>query len=118
MADLGVSPPQTDFESAANRACDNQHNSCADLANSKQGNFAVSDCDKQDSESFPDLPEIPSCPSPLRYSILANSGTAAACKSAATAATQTSFTNTGTGTSSGQPVLVSSNAQFDFFCDP
>ncbi|KAL8387358.1 hypothetical protein RB595_009962 [Gaeumannomyces hyphopodioides] len=38
----------TDFRSAANRACDNQKNSCADMANgSKKGEFAVGDCDKQ-----------------------------------------------------------------------
>lgn len=36
-----------DFRSAANRACDNQFNDCADIANSKQGNFAVNDCDRQ-----------------------------------------------------------------------
>ncbi|KAH8882693.1 hypothetical protein GQ53DRAFT_831337 [Thozetella sp. PMI_491] len=84
----------TDFQSAANRACDNQHNSCANAANSKQGTFEVGDCDKQDTS----------------------------CKAAANTATQTSFQNTGntggTGTSTGQGVLVSSNAEFDFFCDP
>jgi len=36
-----------DFRTAANRACDNQFNACADVANKKQGNFAVGDCDKQ-----------------------------------------------------------------------
>ena len=38
-----------DFNSAANRACDNQFNQCAGLANRKAGNFEVGDCDKQNS---------------------------------------------------------------------
>ncbi|KAK0387812.1 hypothetical protein NLU13_4057 [Sarocladium strictum] len=37
----------TDFESAFNRACDNQKNACADKANKGGGNFKVGDCDKQ-----------------------------------------------------------------------
>ncbi|KAL8350953.1 hypothetical protein RB601_000878 [Gaeumannomyces tritici] len=38
----------TDFRSAANRACDNQKNACADMANgSKKGDFTVGECDKQ-----------------------------------------------------------------------
>ncbi|KAK2030241.1 hypothetical protein LX32DRAFT_692592 [Colletotrichum zoysiae] len=36
-----------DFATAANRACDNQKNKCADAANSGSQNFKVSDCDKQ-----------------------------------------------------------------------
>ncbi|TPX14508.1 uncharacterized protein E0L32_005472 [Thyridium curvatum] len=37
-----------DFATAANRACDNQHNKCAEVANSKQGGgLKVSDCDQQ-----------------------------------------------------------------------
>lgn len=69
----------TDFRSAANRACDNQKNACADMANgSKKGEFTVGECDKQNEE----------------------------CKSAAASATQTAFN-----------ALVSSNAEFDFFCD-
>ncbi|KAB5559864.1 hypothetical protein GE09DRAFT_1285779 [Coniochaeta sp. 2T2.1] len=40
-----------DFKTAANRACDNQHNDCADLANnSKKGQFKVGDCDQQSEE--------------------------------------------------------------------
>ncbi|KAK1836965.1 hypothetical protein QBC39DRAFT_33 [Podospora conica] len=38
-----------DFNSAANRACDNQFNQCAAIANRKGGNFEVGDCDKQNS---------------------------------------------------------------------
>ncbi|KLU83294.1 hypothetical protein MAPG_02358 [Magnaporthiopsis poae ATCC 64411] len=69
----------TDFRSAADRACDNQKNACANMANgSKKGEFSVGDCDKQNEE----------------------------CKSAAASATQTAFN-----------ALVSSNAEFDFFCD-
>ncbi|KAK4117460.1 hypothetical protein N656DRAFT_764676 [Canariomyces notabilis] len=69
-----------DYQTAANRACDNQKNACADLANNGTGAFSVGECDQQTER----------------------------CKSAATAATVTSFS---------PPVLVSSNDQFDFFCD-
>jgi len=42
---------QNDFQSAVNRACDNQHNKCADVANSnKKGSLTVGDCDTQNSE--------------------------------------------------------------------
>lgn len=45
-ANLGTG--QTDFKSAADRACDNQKNKCADQANSdKSAGFKVNDCDKQ-----------------------------------------------------------------------
>ncbi|KAK8099238.1 uncharacterized protein PG998_012479 [Apiospora kogelbergensis] len=41
----------TDFKTAANRACDNQKNDCADAANkNKNAGFKVSDCDKQNNE--------------------------------------------------------------------
>ena len=43
---------QRDFNSAANRACDNQFNECADLANRKAGTFEVGDCDRQNCESW------------------------------------------------------------------
>ncbi|KAK3363564.1 hypothetical protein B0T25DRAFT_47598 [Lasiosphaeria hispida] len=36
-----------DFKTAAIRACDNQFNTCADIANNKTGTFSVGDCDKQ-----------------------------------------------------------------------
>lgn len=41
-----------DFPTAASRACDNQKNACAQMANSKssQTTFAVSSCDKQNDE--------------------------------------------------------------------
>ncbi|KAL2269525.1 hypothetical protein VTJ83DRAFT_1709 [Remersonia thermophila] len=70
-----------DFESAANRACDNQKNVCANLANNGTGNFKVGDCDLQNEQ----------------------------CKSAARAATVREFP---------EAVLVDSNDEFDFFCDP
>lgn len=38
---------QPDFRTAADRACDNQKNNCAEIANSPTGTFEVSDCDKQ-----------------------------------------------------------------------
>ncbi|EFX01925.1 hypothetical protein CMQ_4996 [Grosmannia clavigera kw1407] len=40
-----------DFATAASRACDNQHNSCADAANRQTAvNVTVSDCDTQNTE--------------------------------------------------------------------
>ncbi|KIH94652.1 hypothetical protein SPBR_06155 [Sporothrix brasiliensis 5110] len=55
----------TDFQSAVDRSCDNQHNSCANAANSqKSSSFSVGDCDTQDTK----------------------------CKAAASSATQTAFT--------------------------
>ncbi len=41
---------QRDFETAANRACDNQKNQCADVANSGSASFKVGDCDRQSGE--------------------------------------------------------------------
>ncbi|KAL2130920.1 hypothetical protein VTI74DRAFT_5789 [Chaetomium olivicolor] len=69
-----------DFETAANRACDNQKNVCANLANNGTGSFKVGDCDRQTER----------------------------CKSAASSASVRTFP---------PPVLVSSNADFDFFCE-
>lgn len=46
----GLTREQNDFKTAANRACDNQHNSCAEMANNKTGKFSVGECDKQSSE--------------------------------------------------------------------
>ncbi|KAJ2900341.1 hypothetical protein MKZ38_002474 [Zalerion maritima] len=40
----------TDFQTAANRACDNQKNECADLANNGGGEFEVGDCDSQNEQ--------------------------------------------------------------------
>lgn len=43
----------TDFNSAAQRSCDNQKNKCAQEANNGgNAGFEVSDCDSQNSESF------------------------------------------------------------------
>ncbi|CAK7202492.1 hypothetical protein SEUCBS139899_005215 [Sporothrix eucalyptigena] len=62
----------TNFEDAINRSCDNQHNSCADAANSqKSSSFTVGDCDTQDTQ----------------------------CKAAASSATQTAFTQLTSSTS-------------------
>ena len=43
-ANMGVQP---DFQTAADRSCDNQKNNCAELANNGDESFEVSDCDKQ-----------------------------------------------------------------------
>ncbi|RYP02875.1 hypothetical protein DL764_005531 [Monosporascus ibericus] len=42
----------TDYQSAVNRACDNQKNECARAANANRDavEFAVSDCDRQNNE--------------------------------------------------------------------
>ncbi|KAH6645844.1 hypothetical protein BKA67DRAFT_87743 [Truncatella angustata] len=40
-----------DFSTAAQRACDNQKNQCADIANSqKDGSLKVGDCDQQNTQ--------------------------------------------------------------------
>lgn len=43
---------QPDFQSAADRSCDNQKNNCAELANNGEENFEVSDCDRQNGGFF------------------------------------------------------------------
>ncbi|KAM7208846.1 hypothetical protein V8F20_000724 [Naviculisporaceae sp. PSN 640] len=77
----------TDFESAANRACDNQKNECAQIANSQggQGPFSVNECDRQQE----------------------------ACKAAARQAEP----QVATPTVSAEATFFSSNAEFDFFCE-
>ncbi|KAK1758503.1 hypothetical protein QBC47DRAFT_143217 [Echria macrotheca] len=70
----------SDFETAANRACDNQFNKCADVANSGNAGFKVGDCDKQNVQ----------------------------CKSFQQQTPTKAF---------APPVLVSSTAEFDIFCD-
>ncbi|KAH6628561.1 hypothetical protein F5144DRAFT_594543 [Chaetomium tenue] len=69
-----------DYDTAANRACDNQKNACADIANNRGGAFEVGDCDQQTEQ----------------------------CKSSASSATIKTF---------GTQVLVSSDEQFDYFCE-
>ncbi|KAK3943109.1 hypothetical protein QBC46DRAFT_422265, partial [Diplogelasinospora grovesii] len=54
-----------DFQSAATRSCDLQHNTCADTANKSKGQLTVGDCDQQST----------------------------ACKSAIASATETSFSS-------------------------
>ncbi|KAK0633643.1 hypothetical protein B0T14DRAFT_76505 [Immersiella caudata] len=54
-----------DFGTAANRACDNQFNACADIANAKQGNFAVGDCDRQKDSCKAALDSTPTKSFPL-----------------------------------------------------
>ncbi|KAK3693778.1 hypothetical protein B0T22DRAFT_50898 [Podospora appendiculata] len=78
-----------DFETAATRACDNQKNECAQAANNKTGSFAVGDCDKQQVE--------------CKRVASATPASATAFPAAAPAAPATA--------------LVSSNADFDFFCE-
>lgn len=43
---------QNDFNTAADRSCDNQKNNCADLANNGGGSFEVGDCDRQNGKSL------------------------------------------------------------------
>lgn len=42
----------TDFASAAGRSCDNQKNSCAEMANNGTATFTVADCENQNSEYY------------------------------------------------------------------
>lgn len=53
----------TDFNSAAQRSCDNQKNKCAQQANSGgNAGFEVSDCDTQNSESWFSPSPLDCCP--------------------------------------------------------
>ncbi|KUI73199.1 hypothetical protein VM1G_08927 [Cytospora mali] len=90
----------TDFASAAERSCDNQMNSCAEMANSGGANFSVGDCDDQASA--------------CREAIATESTTAA---TAATPATSSTVQTTSTATTPVSVSLVSQNAEFDFFCE-
>ncbi|KAF4124777.1 hypothetical protein GMORB2_5443 [Geosmithia morbida] len=69
-----------DYSTAANRACDNQKNGCADMANDAQADvdFEVSDCDQQRER----------------------------CMSVSSSAADTAFRE-----------KVSSDADFDYFCE-
>lgn len=116
------------FIDAAQRVCDNQHNTCAELANKHGASFSVSQCDQQSSESSPACHSLgfptdrPEADAPRPFSAPGE------CKAAAAAASNTAFSvvpesstpatpATTTSTNSAQPVLVSSNAQYDFYCD-
>ncbi|KAK3330959.1 hypothetical protein B0H66DRAFT_82990 [Apodospora peruviana] len=76
-----------DFATAAIRACDNQKNSCAKQANSQQGTFKVSDCDKQSEE----------------------------CKATAKGAEASAPTFVASAPATA--TFFSSNEEFDFFCE-
>ncbi|KAK4200326.1 hypothetical protein QBC40DRAFT_72570 [Triangularia verruculosa] len=100
-----------DFETAGNRACDNQKNACAKIANEgdqRDGALTVGECDRQMEQ----------------------------CKSAALSAVNRSFDGGANGGNDGgqqqgggggddggqrqappESVLVSSDENFDFFCD-
>lgn len=93
---------QRDFNSAANRACDNQFNECAAIANRKGGSFEVGDCDKQNCEF------VQRGVDDERGSDADHVNVVAACKSAAQQQPSKAFP---------PPVFVSSTAEFDFFCD-
>ncbi|KAH6697551.1 hypothetical protein F5X68DRAFT_272446 [Plectosphaerella plurivora] len=81
-----------DFNTAADRACDTQKNACAEAANNG-GSHQVSDCDQQNDK----------------------------CKSGISTATKTTFDNNnnngGGNTAQPERALVSSDANFDYFCD-
>lgn len=87
-------------------SCSIQHNDCSDMSNNKTGSFAVSDCDTQQSKFwFPFLLlSTPAITNDLRSRLTFM--IAAACESAQTSATATSF-----------QVLVSQDANFDYICD-
>lgn len=125
----------TDFNSAAQRSCDNQKNKCAQEANNGgNAGFEVSDCDSQNSESFHVPPPVPlfcfpegfgggderlwrveregggeererECVCTRKLTVFVRARTAQ-CKDSINTATQTAFLT-----------LTSSNAEFDFFCE-
>ncbi|KAK8073740.1 hypothetical protein PG994_004639 [Apiospora phragmitis] len=96
----------TDFKTAANRACDNQKNDCANAANKdKNAGFKVSDCDKQNSELSIHESFILSLL--VQWELTESRRlTTDDCKDAVASATLTSFA-----------VLTSSTAEFDIFCE-
>ncbi|KAL2198666.1 hypothetical protein P885DRAFT_59219 [Corynascus similis CBS 632.67] len=111
-----------DYESAANRACDNQKNACADVVNNGSGaSFEVGDCDLQNGETVRAIYPIflfkcgrhtdISCymeeeeKADDRVCLFAEQ-----CKSEASSAAVKAFP-------SSAPVLVGSDADFDFFCE-
>lgn len=146
--DLQVRSPGTilwqkrDYDTAANRACDNQKNACADIANNKGGNFEVGDCDQQTGESA--LSPWPACPAQLTHLPYLSAYTSLPCPTSLPAPLDTnagvdwgaswvrgaaladgylteqckSSASSATVKSfaAAAPVLVSSDDQFDYFC--
>jgi hypothetical protein len=81
----------TDFQTAATRSCNNQHNACAQVANaSGDKSLTVGACDTQQTQCL------------------------AAQANAAPAVT----TTTSAQPTSAQPTLKSADAEFFYFCDP
>ena len=58
---MGGWATQTDFQTAADRSCDNQKNNCAELANNGGGTFEVGECDRQNGGFSPLLLCLCSC---------------------------------------------------------
>lgn len=102
----GLRVKQDDYDTAANRACDNQHNECADKANNGDGSFTVADCDQQTSELPTHYPLLPIRKMGETLTVASSRHLLAQCKAAINNAPKTSFLK-----------LVSSDDQFDIFCD-
>jgi hypothetical protein len=64
----------TSFSDAANRACDNQKNACADLFNNSGDKdsvgFDVGDCDSQNCKQYPLIPPLLSTLFPFEMFLL------------------------------------------------
>jgi hypothetical protein len=108
---------QPDFNTAADRACDTQKNACAEAANNG-GSHEVSDCDQQNGNVPPTRVAMWL---PVEQQRL-TSAAADKCKSGISQATKTTFDNNNNNNGGGnnaQPerALVSSDANFDYFCD-
>ncbi|KUJ08184.1 uncharacterized protein LY89DRAFT_725117 [Mollisia scopiformis] len=114
----------TDFETAATRSCNNQHNACAGVANAKTvSGLTVGDCDTQQTSCEAAAASGP----PSSFTASSNTGTTtAASVDVASAAAQTSSSIVSvesvasTSTTSAfavQGTLHSSDDNFLFFCD-
>ncbi|RXG48244.1 hypothetical protein VDGE_01864 [Verticillium dahliae] len=100
-----------DFDTAAGRACDNQKNDCARLANSGGGNFQVSDCDKQNNDCKQGISQA------AQKSFDQNAG-----GGGGGGGNNNNNNNGGNNNNNNSPTqperaLVSSDANFDYFCD-
>ncbi|EGY19848.1 uncharacterized protein VDAG_01864 [Verticillium dahliae VdLs.17] len=107
----GAGAPGPDFDTAAGRACDNQKNDCARLANSGGGNFQVSDCDKQNNDCKQGISQA------AQKSFDQNAG-----GGGGGGGNNNNNNNGGNNNNNNSPTqperaLVSSDANFDYFCD-
>ncbi|KAH6718346.1 hypothetical protein BKA61DRAFT_653731 [Leptodontidium sp. MPI-SDFR-AT-0119] len=96
----------TDFRTAATRSCNNQHNECAKVANSKDGSnvdgIKVGDCDDQQTQ--------------CQAAAAAGPGTGTVIPSASAAVADDA--SVVVSASAAEATLHSSDENFFYFCDP